>query len=81
MLTKIAVIPIVTDFQQNLVTIPVEFTAMPHNMVLVGEKISEVKLHLAGSKPDLDSLTPGQITVNIDLSMAMPCVQDVVIIS
>jgi diadenylate cyclase len=55
---------------EKVLTVPVEYIATPHDIVLVGEKPSEVKLHLAGPKPDLDSLVPSQSIVKIDLSKA-----------
>ena len=64
---------------EKVLNVPVEFIGTPKNMVLVGEKVSEVKLHLTGPKPDLDSLTPYQLSVKIDLSKSMPGKQTFVI--
>ncbi|MEW5726114.1 MAG: diadenylate cyclase, partial [Thermodesulfobacteriota bacterium] len=51
---------------------PVEFTATPENLALVGDKPAEVKLHLAGPKSDLDSLDQGHVTVKISLDNVLP---------
>jgi uncharacterized protein (TIGR00159 family) len=64
---------------EKVLTVPVEYIATPDNIVLVGEKPSEVKLHLAGPKPDLDGLIPSQSIVKIDLSKAMAGKQTFVI--
>jgi uncharacterized protein (TIGR00159 family) len=64
---------------EKVLTVSVEYTATPHNILLVGEKASEVKLHLAGPKPDLDGLNPSQSIVKIDLSKAMAGKQTVII--
>ncbi|MEW5724369.1 MAG: CdaR family protein, partial [Thermodesulfobacteriota bacterium] len=58
---------------------PVEFTATPENLALVGDKPAEVKLHLAGPKSDLDSLDQGHVTVKISLDNVLPGNQTVVV--
>jgi len=50
----------------------VEYTASPANLILVGDKHKEVRLHLAGAKSDLDSINPAELNVKIDLSKAVP---------
>jgi diadenylate cyclase len=44
--------------------------ASPANLMLVGDKQKEVRLHLAGSRADLDSINPSQLNVTVDLSKA-----------
>jgi len=60
------------EMLEKIVTVPVEYTPSPANLILVGEKQKEVRLHLAGSKSDLDSINPAELNVKIDLSKAVP---------
>jgi uncharacterized protein (TIGR00159 family) len=60
------------EMLEKVVTVPVEYTASPANLILVGDKQKEVRLHLAGSKSDLDSIHPAELNVKIDLSKAVP---------
>jgi hypothetical protein len=53
-------------------TVPVEYTAAPPNVALVGEKPSELKIHLSGPAADLDRIVPAQLPVTVDLSRAPP---------
>ena len=56
---------------ERSVIVPVEYTAIPQNLVFVGNKPMEVKLHVAGSTPDLEALNAAQLSIKIDLSNAM----------
>jgi len=60
------------EMLEKIVTVPVEYTASPANLILVGDKQKEVRLHLSGSKSDLDSINPSELNVKIDLSKAVP---------
>jgi diadenylate cyclase len=60
------------EMLEKVLTVPVEYVATPRDTVLVGDKAAEVKLHLVGRKPELDTLTPSQLSVKIDLSKAVP---------
>jgi YbbR domain-containing protein len=60
------------EMLEKILTVPVEYTASPPNIILVGDKQKEVRLHLAGSKSDLDSINPTDLNVKIDLSKAVP---------
>ena len=60
------------EMLEKIVTVPVEYTASPANLILVGDKQKEVRLHLAGAKSDLDSINPAELNVKIDLSKAVP---------
>jgi len=51
--------------------IPIEYTTVPQNLVLVGNKPVEIKLRLAGPNSDLDVLGASRLSVKIDLSKAM----------
>ncbi len=59
------------ELLEKVITVPVEYTASPSNLVLVGDKSKEVRLHLSGPKVDLDGVDPGQLNVKIDLSKAV----------
>jgi len=56
------------EILEKVVSVPVEYTASPPTLAMVGEKQQEVRLHLAGPKSDLDSSSPAQMAVKIDLS-------------
>ena len=60
------------EMLEKIVTVPVEYTASPADLILVGDKQKEVRLHLAGSKSDLESINPAALNVKIDLSKAVP---------
>lgn len=55
---------------EKIISVPVEYTAPPANLMLAGEKQKEVRLHLAGPRSDLDSINPSQLNVTVDLSKA-----------
>lgn len=67
------------EILEKVITVPVEYTASPPELVLVGEKQQEVRIHLTGQKSDLDAVSPAQTTVKIDLSKAVPGKQTFVI--
>jgi len=60
------------EMLEKIVTVPVEYTASPANLILVGDKQKEVRLHLAGSKSDLDAINLAALNAKIDLSQAVP---------
>ena len=64
---------------EKVVTVPVEYTATAENVVMTGDKAKEVRLHLAGSKSDLDAVSPAAMGVKIDLSKAVAGKQTVLI--
>lgn len=52
---------------EKVITVPVEYTAPRNGLVLVGDKVNEVKVHLTGTKSDLDSLSAQtSVIVNLD---------------
>ena len=59
------------EMLEKIVTVPLEYTTSPENLILVGNKQQEVRLHLAGSKSDLASVHPDQMSAKIDLSKAV----------
>ena len=67
------------EMLEKIVTVPVEYTASPADLILVGDKQKEARLHLAGSKADLDSINPAELNIKIDLSKAVPGKQNFLI--
>jgi len=67
------------EILEKVVSVPVEFTASPANLVLVGDKDKNVQLHLSGPKSDLDAINPTELSVKIDLSKAVSGKQPFVI--
>jgi uncharacterized protein (TIGR00159 family) len=53
---------------EKIVTVPIEYTATPASLLLVGDKDKEVRLHLAGTRSDLDAIDPSALRARIDLS-------------
>ena len=64
---------------EKVVTVPVEFAASSPQLVLVGDKDKNVRLHLSGPKSDLDDLDLTDLSVKIDLSKAQAGKQSYVI--
>lgn len=64
---------------ERMITVPVEFTAAPSNLVLVGDKGKEVRLHLSGSRSDLGVIDPSHLKARIDLAKAVAGKQTFVI--
>lgn len=60
-----------TQIRQRVLSVPVEYASTPGNLVLVGDKVSEVKLYLGGPKPEVDALMPSQLSIKVDLSKAL----------
>jgi uncharacterized protein (TIGR00159 family) len=53
---------------EKIVTVPVSYTMSPPNLILVGDKQNDVRLHLAGPKSELDSINLEHLNARIDLS-------------
>ena len=68
-----------TEILERSFTVPVEFTATPANLALVGDRPTDLQVHLAGPKADLSGINPSQLVVKIDLTDAHPGDQRVVI--
>ncbi len=67
------------EMLEKVIVVPVEYTATAEELVMVGEKANEVRLHLAGPKSDLDSVSPTTMGVKINLSKAVEGMQTVLI--
>ena len=59
-----------TEIREKVVTIPVEYIRTPKDLALIGDKLSEVKVHLVGPKSSLENID--EFRVKIDLSKATP---------
>ena len=57
-----------SEMLEKVLTVPVGYSTSPPDLILVGDKQKEVRLHLAGPKSDLDSINPAQLSIKIDLS-------------
>jgi uncharacterized protein (TIGR00159 family) len=57
-----------TEMLERVLSVPIEYVATPPDIALVGNKPTEVKLHLAGPKSDLDFISLSHPAVRIDLS-------------
>lgn len=53
---------------ERVITVPVEYTSSPAGLMLIGEKINEVKVHLSGTKSDLDNLVNSPKSVVVSLA-------------
>lgn len=58
------------EMLEKIITVPVEYTATSDEVVMIGEKPKDVRLHLSGPKSDLDVASPASLSVKIDLSQA-----------
>ncbi len=59
------------EILEKVITVAVDYTASPANLILVGDKQKEVRLHLSGPRSDLDGIDPDQMSAKIDLSKAV----------
>jgi hypothetical protein len=64
---------------EKVFSVPVEYTTTSNNLVLVGEKEKKVRIHLSGSKSDLNLIKPLQVNAKIDISKASAGKQNVLI--
>jgi diadenylate cyclase len=66
---------------EKMVTIPVEYTATPAHLVLVGDREKEVQLHISGARSDIDALDPALLRARIDLAKGVAGKQTFIITS
>jgi uncharacterized protein (TIGR00159 family) len=59
------------EMLERVITVPVSYTASAPNLILVGDKQKEVRIHLAGPKSDFDSINLSELNAKIDLSKAI----------
>ncbi len=55
---------------EGFATVPVEFIGVPPNLVLVSDKEKQIRVHMAGTKSAIDSVSASMLSVKIDLSKA-----------
>lgn len=60
-----------TEIREKSFTVPIEYVTA-ENVALAGTKVTELKVHLAGPKSDLDVVDPTNIAARVDLSKADP---------
>jgi diadenylate cyclase len=60
------------ELLEKVLTVPVEYTQSMPDIVLVGDKSKEVRLHLAGARSVLDDVESSRLSATIDLSKAVP---------
>ncbi len=56
------------EVREKGLTVPIEYVATPQHVMLVGDRPTEIKIHVAGPKSELDELDPSRLSVKIDLS-------------
>jgi len=66
----INLVAIKSEIIDKYLTIPVYYSALPPDLVLLGNKMDQVRIHIAGEASDLNMLSPNQFKVTLDLSKA-----------
>ncbi len=66
---------------ERVLPVNIDYTSPAEDLVLVGEKANEVKLHLTGPKSDMDILALNPPSVKIDLSRMAKGSQTIIITS
>ncbi|MFZ5564399.1 MAG: diadenylate cyclase [Thermodesulfobacteriota bacterium] len=56
---------------ERMISVPVQYTLSSSRLMLVGDRPTEVRLHMAGSMADLDRLLPSELSVQVDISKAV----------
>jgi uncharacterized protein (TIGR00159 family) len=63
------------ELLERVVSVPVEYTAIPESLALVGDRVTQAKLYLYGPKAELNALLPAQLSIKVDMSGAKPGTQ------
>ena len=66
---------------ERVLPVSIDYTSPAEELVLVGDKANEVKLHLTGPKSDIDNLAMNPPSVKIDLSKMAKGTQTIIITS
>lgn len=66
---------------ERVLPVSIDYTSPAQDLVLVGDKANEIKLHLAGPKSDIDNLAMNPPSVKIDLSRMAKGTQTIIITS
>ncbi|MBI5874605.1 MAG: YbbR-like domain-containing protein [Deltaproteobacteria bacterium] len=60
--------------------IPIEFRNLPKDMVIIGEPVKDAEVRVLVSKKVLAKLSPAQLAAPIDLSMAKPGINNLIVV-
>ncbi|MBI9085818.1 MAG: diadenylate cyclase [Desulfobacterales bacterium] len=60
-----------SEILERVLTVPIEYTATPASLVMIGQKADNARIHLSGSKSVLDVLQPSQMSLKVDLVNAV----------
>ena len=66
---------------ERVLPVSIDYTSPAEELVLVGDKANEVKLHITGPKTDIDNLAMNPPSVKIDLSKMAKGTQTIIITS
>ena len=66
---------------ERVLPVNIDYTSPAEDLVLVGDKATEIKLHLTGPKSDIDNLALNPPSVKIDLSKMAKGSQTIIITS
>ncbi|MGI6655760.1 MAG: diadenylate cyclase [Desulfobulbus sp.] len=66
---------------ERMLPASIDYTSPSDNLALMGDKLTEVNLHLSGQKSDMDELAVNPPTVKIDLSKMAKGTQRIIITS
>ncbi|MDD2463007.1 MAG: diadenylate cyclase [Desulfobulbus sp.] len=66
---------------ERVLPVNIDYTSPAEDLVLVGDKANEVKLHITGPKSDIDNLAMNPPSVKIDLSKMAKGTQTIIITS
>ncbi len=69
------------EIVERVLPVTIDYTSPADNLVLVGDKENEVKLHITGPKADIDSIALNPPSVKIDLSKMAKGSQTIIITS
>lgn len=61
--------------------IPLEFRNLPKDMTIIGEPVKEAEVRVLASKKVMAKLSPQQFAASIDLSMAKPGVNNLIVVA
>ena len=63
------------EMLEKVFTAPIEYTTVPENLALVGDRVTETKLYLYGPKAELNALSPNQLSIKVNMSGSKPGTQ------
>ncbi len=60
-----------SEIVERIISVPVGYSTVPPNLILVGDRQGEVRIQLAGPKSELESADLAQLSAKIDLSQTV----------